>query len=727
MGKIFSNYNENKNLYKEIKTIKSQYFPIINQILRNNYDQGFNNDRIKNNMQICLENKCFDEFSDPDEEINISYINWLDYLYKYLSVDQNKKEWAREMIHLLDEERFLTENKYLSHFFFKEFYLNTEPNCLKDSKDDDNNDNTDNNDEVINTSNNDNDLKVSMNNSNLNMMRNLGGTFMANDVVEVEVDNNDNNSNNNEMEAELKYKSLRNKVKKYIYIFKQHIVYKDHPINTVIQIFEKTWVKYVEKKMEILNNFDDTENDNININSTIDSLTRELQNFVIKIQVCLKLFYCRAIDFSCFSNEKDELINLLTTLVFRTGKIYETLFKLQKLKLKDILYDMEEKYSKLREITPQQLGIEKQFCLNEETFEMQENILENEEKKIKENGNENEEKKIKENANENEEKKDNLIDTNKQNSIIDKGVANFYLTDEIMDKRKIQSLLADIRNKKIKLQNYIENDFNTMKVDIDFDNDNNNLLTQSYYNRLGSISDEYNMGSILPKSRMTLDSEPNILNKNAKNSFDGFSNKENLKNNILNEFNENINDDNDNDGADNFLIVRNSNETRKTVTPFNFIKIFNRVSFVKDTDKSEFISLPYETAINLLKQIEKYKAPFEKMLIFASLGNEIKNCIDDFWKDMEEYIDNDLLGVEAEQLMTIFIYIISKAQIKDIIVHCKLIQLFTTSTTKASMIGYYYSNAEASVTFIQTLKNVKELFKGKGGIFDKNNDINEIN
>jgi len=42
------------------------------------------------------------------------------------------------------------------------------------------------------------------------------------------------------------------------------------------------------------------------------------------------------------------------------------------------------------------------------------------------------------------------------------------------------------------------------------------------------------------------------------------------------------------------------------------------------------------------------------------------------------------------------------------------------------MIGYYYSNAEASVTFIQTLKNVKELFKGKGGIFDKNNDINEI-
>ena len=72
--------------------------------------------------------------------------------------------------------------------------------------------------------------------------------------------------------------------------------------------------------------------------------------------------------------------------------------------------------------------------------------------------------------------------------------------------------------------------------------------------------------------------------------------------------------------------------------------------------------------------------------------------------------------------MTIFIYIISKARIKDIVVHCKLIQLFSTSMTKSSMIGYYYSNAEASVTFIQSLKNVKELIKGSGSIFDKNDN-----
>ena len=47
--------------------------------------------------------------------------------------------------------------------------------------------------------------------------------------------------------------------------------------------------------------------------------------------------------------------------------------------------------------------------------------------------------------------------------------------------------------------------------------------------------------------------------------------------------------------------------------------------------------------------------------------------------------------------MNIFIYIIFKAKMSDIIVYCKIISLFTTCTTKSSMIGYYYSTFEASI------------------------------
>ena len=694
MGNIFSQNNNNSNLFnnKFSKTIKSQYFSEINKILRYNYEQGFNEKRMKNNMIICLEKKCFDEIYDNEEQIVPLNTSWLDYLYSYLSSELIDKEWAREMLIKLDDEPFLTENKYLSHFFYKEFLLNTEPNCIKDKKDEDLN----NNDSDDDLGNNEIDLKTSMNNSN--MMKNLGGTFMAN--ANIEIDNSSVSSNHeNDNDIEKRYKFFRKRVKKYIYIFKQHIVYKDHPINKVIQIFEETWVAYVEKKMEFIYNFDDSENNNYNLNAIIDGITRELQTFVIKMQICLKLFYSRAIDFSCFNNEKDELINLLTTLIFRTGKIYRTILKIQQIKLKSVIDDLENKYNQLKDITPQQLGIITQFCLNEETLNMQEEIIEKEEKKFNEK---------------NKNSEDNL----KNYEIKDNGVTQFYLTDEIMDKRKMQSLLADIKNKKSKITKYNEQDMNNMKVDIDFDGEDNNLLfTQSYYNRNGSLYEENNVGSILPVSRCTVDSMEHVQNNYNRKSIDEVNaNKDILKNNILFS-NVNMNDDNENN-----IIIREHNEGRKTITPFNFVKIFNRVSFWKDPDKSgEFISLPYETAIQLLKQIEKYKSPFEKMLIFASLGNEIKNCIDDFWKDMEDYVKSDLLGVESEQLMTIFIYIIAKARIKDIVVHCRLIQLFTTSMTKSSMIGYYYSNAEASVTFIQTLKNIKELYKGKNRIFDGNN------
>ena len=131
------------------------------------------------------------------------------------------------------------------------------------------------------------------------------------------------------------------------------------------------------------------------------------------------------------------------------------------------------------------------------------------------------------------------------------------------------------------------------------------------------------------------------------------------------------------------------------------------------TKNIEYLSYPYETAIQLLKQIKKYKTPFEKMMIIASISNEITDCINDFWQDMERYIKKDFLSIEAEQIMTIFIYVIIKSGITDIFVHCKMIKLFTTCMTKSSMIGYYYSTVEASITYIKTLKNVEELYKNK--------------
>ena len=64
------------------------------------------------------------------------------------------------------------------------------------------------------------------------------------------------------------------------------------------------------------------------------------------------------------------------------------------------------------------------------------------------------------------------------------------------------------------------------------------------------------------------------------------------------------------------MIIRTSflQENEKNIIPTKIEKIFNKVSF-KRTKNIEYLSYPYETAIQLLKQIKKYKTPFEKMII----------------------------------------------------------------------------------------------------------------
>ena len=691
MGSIISSSND-----KNFDSVKSKYFNSLNQIINQHYESNITPKRLNANMSICFENKYFDGVYSSEETQIQSYIEWLQYLYNYLSIEIGDKEWAQEMIILLDDEQFLSENKYLSQFFFRDFFMSSEPNCIKESKN-----NTSVNNDIYEEASY--EMRTSINNSN--MMRALGGSIGPNAAIDDETDNDINLSIN--ADSDSKYKSYRSKVKKYIEIFREHIINKDHPINRVIQIFEKVWVKYIRERTEKIKNKNLNDIEKENAISLIDNLTRELQNFIIKIQICLKLFYCRAISYACFVNEKDELMNLITTLFFKTGKIYETVFELQRIKLTEEVDDMTKKYRQLYNISPQQLGIKQQFCLNEETLTMQESILMKEEKQIDMN--------IK--AKEGQKDKSSL-------DINIKGVTNIYFNDDQGDKKKIQSQLTKIRKmKKIFPKHYIYNS-NNIKVDIDFDHDDNNIIPESILNKPSYVNDEGLLTPILPKSRETMELDYKILMPNNPSRITYAPNMSN-KNDILFNDNDDLREM-DSVNNDNEIIRDNTADGRKTLSPFNFIKVFNCVKFTKESGNQLDIRYPYETAIHLLKQIEKYKAPFEKMLIFANLGNEITSCVNDFWKDMEEYVKGDLLGVEAEQLMTIFIFILLKAQINDIVVHCKIIQLFTTSVIKSSMIGYYYSNAEASVTYIKNLKNIKELLKGNIDVFNENgSEVND--
>jgi hypothetical protein len=91
--------------------------------------------------------------------------------------------------------------------------------------------------------------------------------------------------------------------------------------------------------------------------------------------------YSKTINYQCFIEEKDEFINLITNLIFRDGKIYDDIYELFKLCLADQIKVLENKFTELKSIKPEDLGIHEKFCLNHLTLNFQKELLEN--KKIK--------------------------------------------------------------------------------------------------------------------------------------------------------------------------------------------------------------------------------------------------------------------------------------------------------------------------------------------------------
>jgi len=660
MGNFKSNNNnDNKN------KIKNDYFSIIHKIL---LEKNRTNSTLINNVKVALNEKNFDQISNtqvqyfkcaPNQEPE-GFIYWLDFLYDYLCQEHSiDRYWALRMKERLDEENFISENKYLSQFFLEEFEIENEPKCIQMNQ--------------IKSGR----RKINVNNSILNVTQNLGGSFSNSSSKGEEIDDL----------VTLKYKEFRKKVKRYILKFKEHILNKDHPISIVVQIFENIWVEYVSSKIySIKQKYKDYNNKDFikKINIIVNEMTEQLQRFVVHLQICLKLFYARTINFSCFNEEKDELINLITTLVFRTGKISDTIFELYKLSLTPEIDNMKENFNKLIKVTPEELGISKQFCLNLETLDYQEKILMDYSK-----GN-----------------KINNRDIKKINSSnifnIDLSLKDQNLIDAHKD---IDVLLSIIRDNKNRCPKFGDREIDETKVKLEYE-ENFNMIPREKTIKKKKIDN-----LLLPINEVSID----IENENENKSFQEL-NKYNIEDsNCNNESASNLNLYEDDDFNTNMIIrsVTNLNiKEEQSIIPTKVEKVFNKVSFVR-TKNNEFLSYPYETAIQLLKQIQKYKTPFEKMMIIASISDEITDCINDFWKNLNIYIKNDLLNLEIDQLMIIFIYIIIKSQIDDISVHCKIIKSFTTCITKASMIGYYYSTVEASISYLQSIQNIKELLNNK--------------
>ena len=126
--------------------------------------------------------------------------------------------------------------------------------------------------------------------------------------------------------------------------------------------------------------------------------------------------------------------------------------------------------------------------------------------------------------------------------------------------------------------------------------------------------------------------------------------------------------------------------------------------------KREFLKadfLPYEKAINTLKELRIHKSPIHKFKNILKVVDLITAAIDEFYSEIGIKLSQSLTG---DQMFAIFCYILARSGIKDVLTHCKIINEFGTMNFRKSNGGYYATTLEACVSHITQIfdKNILE-------------------
>jgi hypothetical protein len=160
-------------------------------------------------------------------------------------------------------------------------------------------------------------------------------------------------------------------------LFRQHINDKEHPFNIISKHFSKVFCIYIQGTIKELYNLKNINSPDFNTicNAKTEAVVYLVQKFIIKLQTGLRLMYCKTLNYTCFIEEKDEFINLVTSLVIKEGKLYDNLFELFKIGLYDQIKILESNFNDYKNVRPEELGIHDKFCLNERTIAYQKKLV----------------------------------------------------------------------------------------------------------------------------------------------------------------------------------------------------------------------------------------------------------------------------------------------------------------------------------------------------------------
>ena len=629
MGSIFKleSRPEIRGPNPNISSEESNYFFRINSLLRKSYISNlYNNDNLTNSLELK-------SFKSNPTRPNIVDVTWLEYITNYLEdlIYSNHYSWCSELLIFINEQSFISESKYDSTFFYNEFLIKTIPQSLYDEKDIDNDENIIGIDK-IDTYN----SKQPINMEELDITANLGGSYLDLNTDDLVPD-----------DPTVQYQKRRKLVKKYVKIFKEHI-YKnfEHPIMVIISGFNRIFCKYINtylKNQEIQLRKNEITGDqyNNNLSKFETEITTNLQNFITRMHCTVKLFYSMVIDYGPFQEEKDDLMNMLITLFFKTGNLYETIYELYNLAFSKQIQDLQDKLINLRNVKPKNLDVQVKFCLDDDTLELQKKIL----KEKREEKNKKEEEKAQSQSKSQEKAKNPKL--------------------EKLNTKELNNELDLIKEGDEEEKEDDEEEINTKKKE--------NLNNESEY--------------LLEKIDSLDESKGDNDNDNVQ-IFSGFSQFRNTVNSFINK---------------KFMFPKLHNKLRDTIAI--------KDQYISEAKVVGKLPVPYLSAIKLLTNLKKYKAPFEKIVIIAAISDQITEAATTFWSEMEKYIKKDFLSIEVDEMMAIFLFIVIRTQMPEIIIFSKMITNFTTPSTRSFSISYNFTLLEASLEYISSIRNLKDLVK----------------
>ena len=582
----------NNNFTDEEKSLKSSYYNLLSKNLKNRYD---NNHYDLFNQNYALFKKDFDKSYINQRILAIplaqSYISWKSYLLYHLRYleKENGYIWAHSLYEILSSENFPEQVKFQNLFFYQEHQIlsnlkmkiNSEfdfedfgyTNMIKEK------DYISNVEEPL--------LEQTPQDPFYIVKSKISNTLMASFIS----GGSDSFNSSLKKDPNKEYHFNKNKIKEYMDIFRQHLSIKEHPINFVIMEFFNQFIPRIDDVIKLYKT--EFKDKKLSCEEKALDIITQLQEFMVLIQIVIKIFYSRSISYAYFRDEKDEFLNLVSFIIFNNDKIYKKFFELFELMNKENEEILESKFKLLGDLTPEEIGIKPEFCLNQKT-------------------------------------------------------------NELIEKLK-------------------EETKNLPKSEKDSDNNkNNDRLTLNINGEEKIINDETDIDTIPVKENKEkeIQQSTNTINTNSSRLT-----------------------------MENFKIT--SDTGKLNIFTNDLFK--NTVNF----DSNE----PYYEAILYIKKIKDFKVPLQKLIVVASLSNVITGCVNKFWKNMENIIKPEMLSIDSDELMTIFIYIIYKCKIPSIFVHADFINYFTTPTTKATMVGYYYITFRGCLDFLLDIKSKNDFIK----------------